>query len=222
MPFLASTLVQQIGSGHPSVFVATTSQPLFFPHNLYPLRFSAEQISLIKFFLEEREMGEPNLHYCCDSIAAPPVMIHLCHAKWQFLGVHLMRTSSHMLMDYLRTLLNKKTFKHHWDHQKFPNDHNWEGGLKGRGGRQTKAHCQRWQGGWLQSVCCRVRDLAPWGRGAGEPPAPRDAFSLILKGGSSGQGFVSLWAARWMLLYLCYFIFVYLESVFKKHPSFSW
>lgn len=39
----------QFQSGrHPSVFVATTSQLLLFPHNVCPFHFSEEQISLIK------------------------------------------------------------------------------------------------------------------------------------------------------------------------------
>lgn len=42
--------IQQIGSGRPSVFVATTSPLLSFPHNVNPLHFSKEHISLIKPF----------------------------------------------------------------------------------------------------------------------------------------------------------------------------
>ena len=172
MSFLASTSVQLIGSGHPSVFVATTSQAFVF--SPFTTLISSAPLQngsvLIKFFSfsEERETGDPNLHYICDSFSHA----QLLSCKVRVLpGVYLIRTRlSYAKSQNLTLNFDKKIFKHQWAYQIYPNDHSWGGGLKGRGGCLMKAYCRRWEGGGgLQSVCCWVRDFSPWGRGAGEP-----------------------------------------------------
>ena len=225
MSFLASTSVQLIGSGHPSVFVATTSQAFVFPPFTTLISSAPLQNSsvLIKFFSfsEERETGDPNLHYICDSFSHA----QLLSCKVRVLpGVYLIRTRlSYAKSQNLTLNFDKKIFKHQWAYQIYPNDHNWGGGLKGRGGCLMKAYCRRWEGGGDFKVC--VAGSGTSRLGAGEQVSPwSTGLWLIRSGGIWGQGLVNFGPARSTYVFPELLLTLWFLStvVHKRHHRWPW
>lgn len=101
MPRWAPAPIQQIGSGHPSVFCCHNIAAIVIPHNLCPLFHSLRgQISLIKFFcfqwrgkwviLTNSTNAIPGWH-----IRPCPL---LCYAKGKFSDVRFIRAGFHMLI----------------------------------------------------------------------------------------------------------------------------
>lgn len=195
------------GSERHSVFVATTSWPLLFPHNLCPDSFSKELTSLIILFSGEREMGNPNQLYCCVSVATPSSMLYLsCKVKKVCILL------GGILMAKPHTVIRKASNTRELTRNAQITTTGKEGEKVGR---------RVFNEGLLSVLEARgtSKCVLPWGRQAGEPSVLQDTFFFNPGGWGGvgvrdvvggtwewGYGFVSFQPVRWKVLYLCYFI----------------